>query len=135
MTTSAAGALQVALVAALEADSDLTDLLATPQSIYSQRAPEGAAMPYLVVGSSIENPALSFGRSRVVNEETIHIWSEVQDKLEVLAIYAELTKVLSTSLVVEGFTAGRGRTRLVGTMTDPGGATHGVVQYSATHHG
>lgn len=135
MTTSAAGALQVALVAALEADSVLGALLATPTSIFSQRAPQDAVMPYLVVGSSIEVPAPAFGRERLVNDETIHIWSGKQDKLEVLEIYKELARVLGARLTVTGFTATRGRTRLVGTMTDPGDATHGIVQYTASHHG
>lgn len=77
ISKSPLGPLQVATVALLKGSSALTTLLGG-QKVYDQRAPEGTAYPYVLVGdhlSTPDNTLTSFGRD--INM-TVHIWTRTR---------------------------------------------------------
>lgn len=128
--------LQVALVSALEADGPLIAILAGDQ-IYSGTAPEGSAFPYLTLGDSTEGDFNAIGRNGNEGTETIHIWSRVAGKQEVLTIWGHIERILNRKKLT--LSAGEqlsGFARLVTVIPDPDGkTTHGVVIYRSLARG
>lgn len=77
VSKSPMGPLQVAIVATLKAGSTLTGLLGG-QFIYDQRAPEGKAEPYVLVGDHLsipDNTHTTVGRDATL---TVHIWTRAR---------------------------------------------------------
>lgn len=77
ISRSPIGPLQVATVALLKADTDLTTLLGGPK-VYDQRAPEGTPYPYLLVGDQLSTPDnthTTYGRDVVI---ALHIWTRTR---------------------------------------------------------
>lgn len=126
---SAAAALQVALVTALEADA----LVVGPPSvgIYSGAAPEGTTGDYIVVSDVAEGSFALFANlgSRLV--VTLNLWSVGVGTMRTLALYAAVRRVLDrVTLPVAGHRLVTGSTNLITTLYDAAaGRRQGVVRY------
>lgn len=87
------GPLQIAMVALLKADTELTGLLGG-QFVYDQRAPEGRPEPYVLVGDHLsipDNTHTTAGRDVTV---TIHIWTRVRTNQQGQEISAAVSALL-----------------------------------------
>lgn len=135
--TTVAWSLEVALVAALEADAPLTAILAGDQ-IYSGTAPEGSAFPYLTLGESTEGEFNKFMRRGNDTTCTLHIWSQVGGKQQVLTIWGHLERILNRKKLTLTAPGEQlfGTAQLVTVVSDPDGiTTHGVVRYRSLARG
>lgn len=139
--TSALWPRQVALVAAVRGDATLqTALGGVPGAtkVYSGLAPEGTALPFIVMGVASEAGRAAFGSRAVrAGEETLDVYGRT--KAEALAIYTHLVRILDgTALVLTGHQPTRGSVRLAfDTLDAPHPVTgerayHAVVRYAAT---
>lgn len=142
--TSQFGPLAAAIVTAVEADSLLSGLLATP-GIWNTTAPETSPFPYLVLGFSLESAADVFGAPGVVTGQTIDIWTRKSTVTgsgagmtlgadQLWAIYSALYGLLhGTTLSVAGFLIVSGTLTMQATMVDPDGESlHGIARYEVT---
>lgn len=121
-------ALQQALYAALANDATLAGRVT---GIYSGRAPQGTAAPYIVVGEKTERDSSTHSTLGAESTAAIHIWSEYRGEREVLELYDELRRVLHyRPLAIAGHSYQGGTLELVTTSADPDGETmHGVARY------
>lgn len=127
--TSAVNPLQIAIDSLISGDGALDGIL-VGQKVYSLVALEGSLFPYIVMGESAESTRGLFQKSAKDGVEIIHIFSEMDDKTEVLTIYEHLDRLLNkTQIIVAGHTVVMGRLRLITIMGDPKGGTHLVARY------
>lgn len=134
----AAWAVQVAVVAALQAHAPLAALLATKPSgapaVYDGLAPAGQPLNYLTVGDSPEARADTFGRPGHTVALTLHLWAQGPGRETAAALDAAVRGALvGRALAVEGHTPARGRIALLSSLVDPDGVTHHrVLRYTTT---
>lgn len=134
--TSVLWPIDVAIASTVESDVTLGALLsayAGVPAIFSARAPADANYPRIVIADSSEGSSATFGRSGNEVTVTLHIWSKVMGRQEVLQVYERLVALLDGQmLVVTGHLVYRGRVRLVTILADPSEPLmHGVVEFSA----
>lgn len=135
--------LQVAIVAAIEADSGLRALLAGDM-IYNIQPPQGTPFPYLTLGFAQEVDDNLFGRPGTLAGQIIDGWTRkttVTDGLsqelggkQLADIYSRVRYVLHQQpLSVDGFAVVLGNVSLLSTMEDPDGLTlHASMRYDVT---
>ena len=90
VSDSAGLPLQVAVLAVLDADAELTGLV---QGVFDW-VKEGQAYPYIVIGEAIETPDNahdSHGSNTVI---TLHVWSKYRGYAQALTIAARLRALL-----------------------------------------
>lgn len=125
--TTATWSVAVALVQAVEADGPIRGLLAG-DAIYSGAAPQGSAMPYIVIGPSTEANAHLFGRRGKRGTETLHVWTEDTSKKTCQDIYGHLERILNgTRLVLSGHSMVEGTLEYVTDQLDPDGRARQLV--------
>lgn len=92
--------------------------------------PDGAAMPYVVLGEDTET---DWSTKPVPGAEitcTLHIWSDYRGMAEAKQIINQIEQALSQSpLAVEGFNVVLSRRDMAETLRDPEGYRHGVVRF------
>lgn len=109
-------AVQVAMVARLKADVPLEALLG--DRIYDGKAPDGAALPYVVVGDSTENAVRALGASGGDTTITAHVFSDYSGTKQALAIAAAMKAALSSALTLSGYGAARLKQEFVTTLVE-----------------
>lgn len=134
--TSALWPTDVAIAAAVETDTAMIALLSSfdgKPAIFSGRAPREAAYPRIVIADSSEDRRATFGRDGNSMTVTLHLWSAVVGRDQVLEIYRNLMRLLEGQiLTVQGHQVYRGSIRLVTIIADPiEPLMHGVVEFSA----
>lgn len=127
---TAVAAVGSAINATLLADATLGGILAGDK-VHNVVAPQGAQYPYITVGESIEQPWESFQRDGNEGIESIHVWSKVLGKSQVMAIYGHLNRLLhKTTLAVSGSVFVSGRLSLTALLLDPDRVTvHLAARY------
>lgn len=138
MTTSALSLREV-LTSTLKSDSTLQTILGVsaskPHAVFRSGAPSGVPRPYIVVGSSAEDPLKTFGPSGNSGTETLHFWADGLDEAKVMQAYGRANSLLDgTDLLVTGFAPVRGSLRLIFVLpVFEGGkqSMHGVAEYDS----
>lgn len=130
---SAVWAVQTALVDAIRASAPLAVLDA---SVYSDRAPDNARVPYIVIGDTSESDFHAFRQPGHVGAVTLHLWAGKDDRDVIAGIYNVLETLLNgTALALAGgeHVMYVGRLRFVTVGLDADGRTlHGVAEYTPT---
>lgn len=85
--------VQAAVYAKLTGSAMLVALLGGPH-VYDGDAPEGAALPYIVLGGSIETPDNAHGAFGRETVQTVDVWSSYRGFAEVNAINSILQDLL-----------------------------------------
>jgi hypothetical protein len=111
-----------------------------PHKIFDTSIPEGLTVtpPYVILGSTTENPSDVFHRGGSRGTLQLHVWSAQHGKLEIGWVYTELKRILHRQpLVLSG-----GMAWLEGSITtgpefrdDGSGMMHGVATYTYTVRG
>lgn len=109
----------------------LTGVLSVP--VYDE-PPEGASMPYVVIGDITETPALSHnvdGREVLV---TVHVWSAYAGAAEAREIAGEVIGTLHRQrITVTGWQPVLLLLEFFDVLRDPGGVVrHGVIRLRGT---
>ena len=120
--------LQAAIVTALKAHAPL---MAVVTGIHDGQAPQGAAAPYIVVGSATEVPGPTFGRAWS-DTLTLHIWSDYAGRKEALEILDLMDAALASVLVISGHTSAKLRREFAEVLIDPDGLRHVPARYRVT---
>lgn len=129
---SAVWVVQMALVEALRADFGMSTLFGGPARVYSDRAPDDAPFPYIVIGDTSETDFRAFRQPGHEGAVTLHIWTARDDREYLVAIYSAMESRLNArTLNVGAFhVMYMGRLRLVAIAPDADGrALHGVAEY------
>lgn len=127
---SALWPVQEALVARLQANATL---MTKVSGVFDGEAWEGEPLPYIVVGSSTEAPAHTFGRAGWSDTITVHIWAAGgmarRDALEILDL---VDASLADPLAISGHQTARLRREFGEVLTDPDGSRHVPARYRVT---
>jgi hypothetical protein len=100
-----------------------------PCPVYDE-VPEGAEMPYVVLGEDTAVDWSTFLVPGVEVTQTLHVWSDYEGMAEVKQIIDQMVQALTGDpLIVEGFTVVVARLDMVEALRDPGGFRHGVVRF------
>lgn len=127
---SALWPLQKALSARWKADAALMARL--PGGIHDGAAPEGTAVPYLVIGEPTETPVEAFGASGYSDTITAHVFSEYKGRKEALEIVELMNSALTTPLALDGHTSARLRQEFLTVLVEEDGIRHAPVRYRAS---
>lgn len=133
--TTAAWPIQVAVHAALVADSALVALLGTDPggfpAVYNGVATEDAPLDRVVIGEPTEGDFDALMRRGNAGTLTLDVYTASPANAAALAIYARIVAALdSTALTVSGHTLLSGRVSLVTAFGDPpSGGRHLVARY------
>lgn len=90
VSDSAVLPLQVAVLAALGADAELTALA---EGVFDW-VDEGQAYPYVVIGDSVETPDNTHDSHGSITVITLHVWSKYRGYAQALTIAARLRALL-----------------------------------------
>lgn len=123
---SALLALQAALVGRLVADAPL---MAVATGVYDGRAPQGATLPYVVVGEPTEIPSGNLGPQGWNDTIAVHIWSGYAGRKEALEILELMDTALAAPLVLSGHTTARLRREFVTALVEETGVRHVPIRY------
>lgn len=100
-----------------------------PCPVYDE-VPDGAAMPYVVLG---EDTAVDWSTKPAPGMEvthTLHVWSDYQGMAEAKQIIDLTIQALTASpLTVEGFAVVSGQLDMAEAMRDPEGFRHGILRF------
>lgn len=127
---SALWPVQTAVYARLTSDAALT--ARATGGVHDGEAPQGAAMPYIVIGEATETRADVFGRRGWSDTLTIHIWSRYPGRMEVLDTLQLIDAALREPLTLTGHTAARLKREFGEVIYDPDGARHVPARYRIT---
>lgn len=125
---SAALDIQEALYTALSAPG------AVDAEVFNGVAPEGAAMPYVVVSEMTESPTFgTLGRGGHDGTVTLHVYAADPSNATVLALYNDCAAVLDGArLTLAGNRMVSGTLGIVTALPDPdSGGRHLVARYAA----
>jgi len=124
--------LQVAIFAALAADSALASLLGDPPRIYDD-PPAGLELPYVQIGEGSEADWSTATEQGSEHELTIHVWSRTGGRMEARAILSAIHGVLhDEGLTLEGNRLVNLRFLLSQVWREADGETyHGIARYRA----
>lgn len=109
-------AAQVAAVARWRADAGVGALIG--DRIYDGLAPQGAQLPYVVVGQSTETVLPTMGTAGGNATLTCAVVSEYDGLKEAMAVVAALSAALAAALTLTGFGAAKLRQEFVETFVD-----------------
>lgn len=123
---SALWPLQKALATRLKANAPL---MARVSGVHDGEAPQGAALPYIVIGGPTEFPSGVLGPQGFSDTLTVHIWSGYQGRKEALEIAALMDAALVEPLTLEGHTAARLRPEFRTVLVEDDGVRHAPVRY------
>lgn len=126
---SALWPVQVALVAALKGAAGVKALLGDPARVYDGQAPQGAAMPYVVVGDHTETPRNLLARRGWESTITAHVFSAQEGSKEALAVLAAMDAALASPLAVTGHGAARLKPDFSTVLVEQDGIRHVPVRY------
>ncbi|XBQ16290.1 MAG: DUF3168 domain-containing protein [Oceanicaulis sp.] len=130
---SAETAFASALIAALKADPGVQAALGDPARVYD-RAPRGAAFPFVSLGRGETEPLDADGLDLVDHRLTVHVWGRREDPAALKDAVGAVRSVLHQgSLSLDPpFTCVLARVVYADMFTGPDGATlHGVVRVRA----
>jgi hypothetical protein len=121
-------ALQESVVARLRADAGVTALVGV--RVYDGEAPEGASMPFLIVGEPTETPEDVLGRDGYMITLTFHAWSTHRGRKQVLEILEAMDAALTGAvLTLAGFLSARARREFRSVLVEDDGVRHGLARY------
>ena len=128
--------LNVAIVAAIEADAPTSALLATP-GVYNTVVPPNSPLPYCVLSFATELADNVHGQFGTTASQQIDIWGRNATELgngQVLGIYGALYALFhERPLTVTGFRVVIGTLALIALTVDIDGETiHGIARYQVT---
>lgn len=99
------------------------------QRIYDGKAPQGAELPYTVVGDQTERPRRAYGRAGYSDTLTVHHFSSYDGSQEVLAMVAATNAALQAPLVLAGFQPARLKPEFTEVVVEEDGTRHAPVRY------
>lgn len=125
--------LYAALYTALSGAAGLTSALGGSGKVYEGKAPDNAAVPYVVIGDATAVDAGASLRDSQEHTVTIHVWTVEPGKLQLLNIMAAVRAVLhDADLALSGGALANLRQEFSNTTGDPDGVSqHGVMRYRA----
>lgn len=125
--------LYAALYTALSGAAGVTSALGSSGKVYEGKAPDGQAVPYVVIGdvTSVDNAASL--RDCQEQTVTIHAWTENPSKYSNLQVQSAVRAALhSVSLSLSGGALANLRCEFQSTLGDPDGVSqHGVLRFRA----
>lgn len=133
MSGSPAWALQQAMYTRLSGDTELVTTLGA--AVYDH-VPDGAPMPYVVIGDVTEAPNDTMGVTGRDLTVVVHVWSQYQGMKQVKQIADRVDDLLDRwSPTVTGWSAVQMQQEFFETFMDPDGVTrHGVQRYRIHIH-
>jgi hypothetical protein len=125
-----APAVLASLITALTGDGVLQGILAAP-GVYSGRAPNGSAMPYVVIDDMEVGQLPTFDGKSGQGRFRLKLWAS--DAMTVLTIYGRLEAMLARRklALAGGFEMMNASTEMITSFPDPSDTTaqQGVVNY------
>ena len=121
--------VQVAVYTRLTGDAAL---MAAVGGVYDGVASDAAVAPYVVIGSSTEAPARTFGRAGWSDTLTIHVWSDYAGRLQSLSVLELIDAALAAPLAIGGHQTARLSREFAEVLVDPGGMRHIPARYRVT---
>ncbi len=114
---SAVWPIDKALAAAFKANAALSARLAGAK-VYSGMAPTNSALPYIVLGTSAEDPFRLFKRAGMSGSTQFQVWTLGPDKRATQEIYSLAKQVLDSQVLAleDGLLMLRGSCRLIGVL-------------------
>lgn len=123
---SALLSLQGAVLARLTGDAPLMGRL---QGIYDGAAPQGAPMPFVVLGAPTEGSGNTLDRTGWSDTLTLHVLSDYAGSKEVLELVALMDAALAAPLAMDGHTSTRMRREFLTVLVEDDGVRHAPVRY------
>lgn len=97
--------------------------------VFDGAAPQGAVLPYTVVGDQTERQRRSFGGAGYSDTLTLHHFSGYAGSLEVLNMVKASNAALKEPLVPAGFRAARLKPEFTEVVVEDDGTRHAPVRY------
>lgn len=129
---SAMWPVQVAMVTALKAAAGIKALVGDPARVYDGQAPQGAAMPYIVVGDHTEVPSNVLGGLGWSDTITCHVFSRYAGTKEALQGVAAMDAALAGPLTISGHGAARLKPEFGTVLVEEDGVRHAPRRYRVT---
>lgn len=123
---SALWPIQKAAVARLKGNAAF---MARVTGVHDGQAPQGATMPYVVIGEPTETSSRTLERAGWVDTLTMHIFSAYAGRKEALEIATLMDAALAAPLALDGHTSARLKPEFRTVLVEEGGVRHAPIRY------